>query len=177
MFSITRLLNYEKDIRRKRKAICLLNSPIIRIKYLPLPLECEKKHLIAENGFCYSTRNKQKKRQQQQFFFLRRELSSWECRSGKKQIKGWIRARVVKKLSGFRKKRKREMEIWKTLKRKCWRKFCSFLFCTIFLSVNFHFGVFLSVRLIFMTSDCFPPSLVMQLIWFTPHPPIYLHGI
>jgi hypothetical protein len=31
--------------------------------------------------------------------------------SGKKQIKGWIRARVVKKLSGFRKKRKREMEI------------------------------------------------------------------
>lgn len=42
MFSITRLLNYEKDIRRKRKAICLLNSPIIRIKYLPLPLGCEE---------------------------------------------------------------------------------------------------------------------------------------
>ena len=46
--------------------------------------------------------------------------------SGKKQIKGWIKARVVKKLSGFRKKRKREMEIRKIL-RRCWKKVSFFI--------------------------------------------------
>lgn len=47
------------------------------------------------------------KRQQRQFFYPEERIKFvGMAESGKKQIKGGLRARVVKKLSGFGKKRK-----------------------------------------------------------------------